>query len=189
MLMHPHRGAVDHLHVAVVSLGDCGQNAVPDPGFAPPHEAVVAGCARTELLRQRPPRRARSQHPEDPVQHPTIIDSWNPARFVRQQRRDHSPLEIRQLVSPHNQKLPQLGSLNQKTASVGIPFMSSRPSPRQLACPTNSLWWLNLALPYFSSRCIIPVAFSSAIEWHPSCGRRRLGRGSEPFAATKSKGA
>ena len=41
MLMHPHRGAVDHLHVAVVSLGDCGQNAVPDPGFAPPHEAVV----------------------------------------------------------------------------------------------------------------------------------------------------
>src|ERR1043165_9409848 len=130
MLMHPHRGAVDHLHVAVVSLGDCGQNAVPDPGFAPPHEAVVAGCARTELLRQRPPRRARSQYPENPVQHPAIIDSWNPARFVRQQRRDHSPFEIRQLVSPHIQKLPQLGSLNQKTASVGIPFMSSRPRVR-----------------------------------------------------------
>src|ERR1051326_535056 len=127
MLMPPHRGAVDHLHIAVVSLGDCGYAAGPDPGFAPPHEAVVAGCARTEFLRQRPPRRARSQYPENPVQHPAIIDSWNPARFVRQQRRDHSPFEIRQLVSPHVQNLPQLGSLNQKPASVGIPFMSSRP--------------------------------------------------------------
>src|ERR1051325_1596667 len=158
MLMHPHRGAVDHLHVAVVSLGDCGQNAVPDPGFAPPHEAVVAGCARTELLRQRPPRRARSQHPEDPVQHPTIIDSWNPARFVRQQRRDHSPLEIRQLVSPHNQKLPQLGSLNQKTASVGIPFMSSRPRSKPVRTPYGAFdLKLSLATVLFPDENLTPA--------------------------------
>jgi hypothetical protein len=60
MLMDAHRGAVDHLHVAVVGLADGGHDAVPNPGFAPANKAVVAGRRRAVFLRQRPPRCARS---------------------------------------------------------------------------------------------------------------------------------
>jgi len=63
MLMHPHRGAVDHLHIAVVSRCDRAENAVPDAGLAPAHEAIVAGRRRPELLRQRPPRRGDRRRP------------------------------------------------------------------------------------------------------------------------------
>src|SRR5205814_10680965 len=73
MLMHAHRGAVDHLHIAVKGLADRSHDAVPNPGFAPPHKAVVAGRGRAELLRQSAPRRARPQHPENSVEHPPII--------------------------------------------------------------------------------------------------------------------
>src|SRR5689334_12928669 len=68
MLMHAHRSAVDHLHIAVISLADGSQNAVPNTSFAPSDKTVVAGRARPELLWQCPPRRAGSQYPEDPVQ-------------------------------------------------------------------------------------------------------------------------
>src|SRR5438477_12393056 len=84
MLMHAHRGAVDHLHIAVKGLADRGHDAVPNPGFAPPHKAVVAGRGRTELLRQSAPRRARPQHPENSVEHPPIIHPRHSARLVRQ---------------------------------------------------------------------------------------------------------
>src|SRR5579864_8583445 len=83
MLMDAHRSAVDHLHIAVVGLADGGHDAVPNPGFAPAHEAVVAGRGRAEFLRQGSPRRTRSQHPEDSVQNPPIINPRHAARFVR----------------------------------------------------------------------------------------------------------
>lgn len=66
MLMDAHRGAVKHLHFAVVGLADRGHDAVPNPGFAPPHKAVVAGCRRAVFLGQRPPRRACSQDSKIP---------------------------------------------------------------------------------------------------------------------------
>src|SRR3979411_3231844 len=55
MLMHAHRGAVDHLHIAVVGLADRSHDAVPNPGLAPAHKAVVAGRRRPEFFVQRPP--------------------------------------------------------------------------------------------------------------------------------------
>src|SRR5438094_4509567 len=78
MLMHPHRGAVDHLHIAGISGCDSGQNAVPYAGLTPPDKAVVAGRAGTEFIRQCPPRRARSQYPEDPVQNPSVATRGTP---------------------------------------------------------------------------------------------------------------
>src|ERR1700730_9817934 len=45
MLMHPDRGAVDHLQVAVIGARYRGEDAVPDAAFPPPDKAVVAGRA------------------------------------------------------------------------------------------------------------------------------------------------
>src|SRR5436190_22117971 len=123
MLMDANRAAVDHLHIAIVGLADSGHDAVPNPGFAPAHKAVVAGGVGAEFLfRQSPPWRARPQYPENPVQYPPIVYPRHASRLVRQQRRDDIPFEIRQLVSPHD-PAPQLGSLNHISIPLGIPFM------------------------------------------------------------------
>src|SRR5579872_6135895 len=121
MLMHAHRGAVDHLHVAVVSGCDGSQNAVPDPSSSPPHKAVVAGGRGAELLRQRPPRRARPQDPEYPVQNPPVVYPRHAARLVRKQRRDHTPLEIAQFVTPHD-PAPPVGKLESQLPAKGNPL-------------------------------------------------------------------
>jgi hypothetical protein len=86
------------------------------------HVPVVAGCAGTELLGQRPPRRARSQDPEDPVQNPPIVYPSHPARLVRQQRCDHLLLEFRQLVAPCIINLPEIGRLEAHLVSQGHPL-------------------------------------------------------------------
>ena len=63
VLLDPHRGGIDHLHLAVVSFCDGVHNPIEDTGLPPPDEAVVAGCGRPEVLRQSPPRRAPSAAP------------------------------------------------------------------------------------------------------------------------------
>ena len=85
--MNPHAGAVDHLHIAVPGFGDSGQQPIPDPGLAPPHEAVVSGRARSVLLEQRPPRRPCPQYPKYAIQHPTIIN----AQYSRSWPRSRKP--------------------------------------------------------------------------------------------------
>src|SRR5437879_8321464 len=122
MLMDPHRAAVDHLHIAIVGLADGGHHAIPNPGFAPADKAVVAGGIGTEfLLRQSPPWCARPQHPENPVQHPPVVHPRHPPRLVRQQRRDDTPFEIRQLISLHD-PAPPVGKLESHLDSRGYPF-------------------------------------------------------------------
>src|SRR5437016_4742026 len=122
MLMDTHRTAVDHLHIAIVGLTDGGHHAIPNPGFAPAHEAVVAGGVGAEfLLRKSPPWRAGPQHPENPVQDSPIVDPRHAPRLVRQQRRDDTPFEIRQLISPHD-PAPPVGKLESHLDSPGNPF-------------------------------------------------------------------
>src|SRR5579864_2608652 len=121
MLMHAHRGAVDHLHIAVVSDGDGGQNAVPHPGLTPAHKPVVTGGRGTKLRWQRAPRRACPQDPEYSVQNPTIVYPWHAARLVRQQRRDHAPLEIAKLITPHD-PAPPVGKLESHLSHQGNPI-------------------------------------------------------------------
>src|ERR1700712_5930735 len=43
VLMNANAGTVDHLNVAVESAADGAHEIVPDAGFAPAHESVVAG--------------------------------------------------------------------------------------------------------------------------------------------------
>ncbi len=81
--------------------GDGVHHPIPHPGLPPSHEAVVTGGARAIALRQVSPRRTRSQHPEDAVQHAAVIDAWDASRLVGQQRLDHAPLEIGQIISAH----------------------------------------------------------------------------------------
>src|ERR1051325_4222010 len=121
MLMDAHRSAVDHLHLAVVGLAHGGHDAVPDPGFAPAHKAVVAGCRRAELLRQSPPWRTRPPPPEDAVHDAPIVHPRNAARLVGQQWRDDTPFEIRQLVPLHH-PAPPVGKLESHLDSRGKPF-------------------------------------------------------------------
>lgn len=99
--MGANRRAVYHLDVAIVRGCDGLHHTAPEPGFPPAHEAVVTGGAWAIALRQVSPRRTRSQHPEDAVQHTAVIDAWDASRLVGQQRFDHTPFEVGQIISAH----------------------------------------------------------------------------------------
>lgn len=99
--MRPDGGAVDHLDVAVVRGGDGVHEVAPDACLSPSHEAVVAGGARAVALGQIAPGRTGSQHPEDAIQHAAIVHARHASRLVGQQRLDHAPLEVGQVVSAH----------------------------------------------------------------------------------------
>jgi len=94
-------GAVDHLDLAVVRGADGIHQPVPLACLSPSHEAVVAGGARPIAFRQVAPRRAGSQYPEDAVQQASVIDAGHTSGLVGQQRLDHAPLEVGQVVSAH----------------------------------------------------------------------------------------
>lgn len=92
--MHTQDRAVDHLDLAVVGFRNGLQKLVPDAGFAPPDEAIVAGRLGSIPFRDVRQRRTRSEPPEDSVQHPMVIDTGNAARPVLQQRIDDRPFGI-----------------------------------------------------------------------------------------------
>src|SRR5258706_7902600 len=126
--MDADRGAVDHLQVAVVRLGNSVVNAIPDAELAPPHKAVVAGRCRPIALGNVGPWRARAQPPIDAVEDAAVVRPRHAAGLVRKQRLDDGPFEIGQLITArrHCKVLP--GTLNHCSPKNGIPFMSSWPS-------------------------------------------------------------
>lgn len=99
--MDANNGGVDHLHLAIMGFGDGVHEAVPHTCFPPSDEAVVTGGAWSTPLGQVAPWRTRSQHPENAVQHPPVINTRHLSRLVGQQRVDHAPLEIGQVISAH----------------------------------------------------------------------------------------
>lgn len=101
LLVRPDESAVDHLDVGIRRVGNGVHHPIPDPNLTPSHEAIVAGGARTIAFRQVAPWRAGSQHPEDPVQHTAIINARYATRLVGQERLDHAPLEVGQVISAH----------------------------------------------------------------------------------------
>ena len=130
MLMDPDTGGIDHHDVAIVALRYLGQKAIPVPGLAPPHKAIVAGAMRAVALRNVGPGRARSEAPEDAVQHLPVIDPPNAARLARQKRLDNRSFEIRQFVAAQAHHNP---------IALGRHFMSSRP---------NRFWLWYVTLPH-----------------------------------------
>lgn len=101
LLVGANGGAVDHLDVAVMGGADGVHQSVPNARLSPSHEAVVAGGTRAVALGQVAPRRPGAQHPEDAVQYTTIIDARHASGLVGQQRLDHAPLEVGQIISAH----------------------------------------------------------------------------------------
>jgi hypothetical protein len=93
--------AVDHLDVAVMGGSDGIHHPIPDARLPPSHEAVVAGGSRAVAFGQVTPWRTGSQHPEDTVQYAAVIDTWNASWLVGQERLDHAPFEIGQVISAH----------------------------------------------------------------------------------------
>lgn len=67
--------AVDHLDGAIVRGTDGVHQLVPHACLSPSIEAVVTGGARPIALGQVTPRRPGTQHPEDAVQHPPVVDA------------------------------------------------------------------------------------------------------------------
>ena len=92
-MVDAHARAVDHPHIATVSLCNSIHDPVPDACLGPSPEAVVAGRVRAVALRQVPPWRTRAQNPEDAVQHAAVIDARHPSWLVGQKRRD-KPVKI-----------------------------------------------------------------------------------------------
>src|SRR5258706_12192860 len=125
VLMDADRGAVDHLQVAVVRLGNSVVNAIPDAELAPPHKAVVAGRCRPIALGNVGPWRARAQPPIDAVEDAAVVRPRHAAGLVRKQRLADGPFEIGQLITArrHCKVLP--GTLHHSSPENGIPFMSS----------------------------------------------------------------
>ena len=92
---------VDHLDLAIVRGADGVHQTVPHTGLPPSVEAVVGGGARTIAFRQVAPRRPGTQYPEDAVQHATVVYAGHASGLVGQQRLDHAPLEVGQIISAH----------------------------------------------------------------------------------------
>src|SRR5579875_3501190 len=124
MLMDAHRGAVKHLHFAVVGLADRGHDAVPNPGFAPSHKAVVAGCRRAVFLGQRPPRRACSQDPKFPSRTRRSSTRGTP-RGLFGSNGAITPYSKSVSSYPCMIKPSQMESLNHTSIPAGIPFFMS----------------------------------------------------------------
>ena len=81
--------------------GDGVHQPVPYACFPPSYEAVVAGGAGAIAFGQVAPRCAGAQHPEDAVQRPPVIDTRHASRFPGQQRLNHAPLEVGQVITAH----------------------------------------------------------------------------------------
>ena len=110
MLVNPDAGAVDHLYVAVVSLDDGVHKLIPDPVLAPAIEAVVAGRVGPVAFRRVPPRGPGTEHPHDAVEHAPVVHTGDAARLIGQQRLDHAPLKVGQVVAVHRQDSHNLGA-------------------------------------------------------------------------------
>jgi hypothetical protein len=89
-------------NLAVAGLDDGVHELVPDAGFPPPIEAIVDRRRRPVTLEYIAPRRAGAQDVEDPVENTPVVDTRHAARLVRQQRLDHTPLEVRQVMARHD---------------------------------------------------------------------------------------
>ena len=109
--MNTHHGGVDHLDIAVIGLRKRVHDAVPHTGLAPVDEAIVAGRVWAVAFRQVAPRCTRTQDPENAVQHPPVVNTWNTARLVRKKRFDDRPFEARQIITSAHAKAPTVWKL------------------------------------------------------------------------------
>src|SRR5690606_2216644 len=102
--------AVAVLHLALQRL----EQRVKDPGLSPPPVAAVDRRPRPVALGQIPPGSARAQNPENAVQdRPIILPGPPRLRSRRQQRLDHTPLSIAQLMTSSRNNQPSTSGILQ----------------------------------------------------------------------------
>lgn len=124
--MHAHDRAVDHLHLAVVRLDDGLHQAVPDAGLAPAIEAVVGRGVGPVSTRQVAPRRAGTQHPEDAIEHASVVLRLGPSPVHRQKRLDDTPLEVCEIVA--HDPSSDVSKLESLFADLRYKKLGTRPS-------------------------------------------------------------
>jgi hypothetical protein len=107
LLVDANGGAVDHLGLGVVRSRDTLHQPAPHACPSPSYEEVVAGGARAITLGQIAPRRIRSQHQEDAVQHAPIISTRHACTLIGSSRliaRHSKPVRsYRLMVSPKSE--------------------------------------------------------------------------------------
>jgi hypothetical protein len=113
---------VDHDDLAVKSLGNRRQQPIPDPGFAPSHEPVVACRIGTIAIRHTRPWRAGSEAPQDAVENLAVINTRHTANLVRQNAVGSRPIQSRSVrndaFKPPKEALNQNSS--QTKLSLGV---------------------------------------------------------------------
>lgn len=95
--MNPNNRTIDHLHIAVVGLGNRVHQPVPYPGLAPSIEAIVGGGVGAIAARQIAPWRSRTQNPKDAVHDAAVILAPRAGPALRKQRLNDAPLEVGQI--------------------------------------------------------------------------------------------
>src|SRR5215470_4672999 len=88
MLMHPDRGGVDHLQIAVIRLRYGIEDAIPHADFRPTPKSIGARRRGAVSLWDVCPGRPCPQSPVDPIQHLAIVSTRNAPWLIRQQRLD-----------------------------------------------------------------------------------------------------
>jgi hypothetical protein len=122
VLMDANGRAVDHLQIAVVSLGNGFENPVPHTDLPPTGKAVVTGCCRPIALRNIGSGRTRPEPPIDAVEHLPVVGPRNAARLVRQEWFDNRPFEIRQFVAARLHLGSSIEELESLFATKGNPL-------------------------------------------------------------------
>ena len=112
MLVHPDRGTVDHLDIALISLRYRLQYPRPVTCLAPAVDAVHTGLMRSVTGRDSAHGAPGAQPPEYPVHYPPVIHSGHPANLRRKHRLNHRPRKIRQIKTRHHQS-PLIRTMNQ----------------------------------------------------------------------------
>jgi len=108
MLVNADTGGVDHDNLAVESLGNRSEQPIPDPGFAPSHEPVLACGVGTISLRHICPGRSGPETPKNAVENLAVVNTRHTTNLTRQVRLDYAPFKVAQLVTAHSdlQKKP-----------------------------------------------------------------------------------
>ncbi|CAK7286792.1 hypothetical protein SGPA1_41052 [Streptomyces misionensis JCM 4497] len=127
MLVGPHGGGVD-THDGPVDgadgirvLLDVGQEPVPGAVGRPAAETFVDRLPRPVPLGQVPPCRTRGQLPQNPVDHLTAVPH-RPAHPRRsQQRLDHRPRLIGQLMTTHHEQTNDADTLRTRPRGFRSP--------------------------------------------------------------------
>ena len=100
--MDSHDRAIDHLHLAIVSLHDGTHQSVPDASFPPAIKAIIGRCVWPVALGQIAPRRADAQNIEHRIDDPAIVLRLRPTPIHWQKRFDDTPLKFREIVTSHD---------------------------------------------------------------------------------------